>query len=81
MKLYTVSRIYIILALLAAAVFSPLAYSFAPVILLAWYLFQTRWPISAGVSLTTAYFLYFAVEARVQSQSFKDLVAVTKIVH
>jgi hypothetical protein len=32
MKLYTVSKIYIILALLAAAVFSPLAYSFAPVI-------------------------------------------------
>jgi hypothetical protein len=61
MKLYTVSKIYIILALLAAAVFSPLAYSFAPVILLAWYLFQMRWPVSAGISLTTAYFLYFGI--------------------
>ena len=49
------------MALVAAAVLSPLALSWAPVILLAWYLYQWRWPVSRVVTLLTHYFLFFAL--------------------
>jgi hypothetical protein len=61
MKIHSVFKIYAILALIAAALFSPPVYSFAPVVLLAWYLFQLRWPVSNMIGLLTVYFLFLAL--------------------
>jgi hypothetical protein len=54
-------KIYTIIALIVAAVLAPPALSFAPVLLLVWYLFQWRRPISAFVGFMTQYFLFFAL--------------------
>ena len=53
-------RIYALIALIVAAVFSPLALSFVPVLLLLWALYQWRWPVSPFVAFMTQFFLYFA---------------------
>jgi len=55
------SKIYVAIALVIAAVFSPLALSFVPVLLLLWYLYLWRWPIAAVINLLTEYFMFFAV--------------------
>ncbi|MDD5701556.1 MAG: DUF58 domain-containing protein [Dehalococcoidales bacterium] len=60
-KSTTIIKIYVALALAAAAVLSPLALSWVPVVLLAWYLFQWRRPLSPVLGLLTQYFLFFAL--------------------
>jgi hypothetical protein len=60
-KIDTLLRFYVIAALVAAAILSPLAYSFAPIILLAWFLFRLRWPLSSPTGLATAGLLFFAL--------------------
>ena len=54
-------KIYIAAALIAAAVWSPLALAFVPVVLLVWFLYQWRWPLSQLVDFLTQFFLFFAV--------------------
>lgn len=54
-------KIYVAIVLIIAAIFSPLALSFVPVLLLIWYLYLWRWPITAVVNLLTEYFMFFAV--------------------
>jgi uncharacterized protein (DUF58 family) len=54
-------RIYVALALAAASVFSTLALSFVPLILLMWYLVQWRWPFSPLINLLTQYFMFFSL--------------------
>ena len=53
-------RIYAIAALIAAAVLSPLALSFIPVVLLIWVLYQWRWNNSPFIDFITQFFLFFA---------------------
>lgn len=55
------SRIYVAIALVIAAVFSPLALSFVSILLLLWYLYLWRWRIGAITKLLTEYFMFFAV--------------------
>ena len=55
------SKIYVAIALVIAAVFSPLALSFVPVLLLLWYLYLWRFPIAPVINLLTEYFMFFAV--------------------
>ena len=55
------SRIYIAIALLVAAIFSPLPLSSIPLALLALYLYLWWQPISAISSLLLNYFLFFAL--------------------
>jgi uncharacterized protein (DUF58 family) len=54
-------RIYIVIALIIATVFAPLALSFVPVLLLLLYLFLWRWPVSTVINLLRDYFAYFAI--------------------
>ena len=54
-------KVYVALALIAAAVFSPLALSFVPLIILLWYLVQWRWHFSSTINLMTQYFVFFAL--------------------
>ncbi len=54
-------KIYVALALIIATILSPLALSFVPILLLVWYFYLWRWPISAVVSLLTEYFMFFAI--------------------
>ncbi len=54
-------KVYVAVALIIAAILSPLALSFAPILLLVWYLYLWRWPISAVVGLLTEYFSLFAI--------------------
>ncbi len=61
MRLFLFTKLYVAIALIAAAVLSPPAFSFVPVILLIWYLYQWRWPVSAMVDLLTQYFIFFAL--------------------
>jgi len=63
MKPLLILKIYTALALFGAVVLSQPALSIVPVILLAWYLYQWRWPVSATVELLTRYFLFFALTA------------------
>jgi len=56
-----VLKIYVAIALIIAAVISPLALSFIPILLLLWYLYLWRWPFSATWNLLTEYFMYFSV--------------------
>ena len=44
-----------------AAVWSPLALAFIPIVLLVWYLYQWRWPSSHLVDFLTQYFIFFAI--------------------
>jgi hypothetical protein len=60
-KLNIFGKIYVVVALIVAAIFSPLTFSFVPVILLAWYLYEWRWPLSPMVGLLTQYFIFFAL--------------------
>jgi hypothetical protein len=61
MKLGFFIKIYVVIALVLAAVVSPLAISFLPLIFLIWFLIEWRWPVSAMVDLLTQYFIYFAL--------------------
>ena len=54
-------KIYTAAALIAAAVWSPLALAFIPIVLLVWYLYQWRWPSSHLVDFLTQYFIFFAI--------------------
>ena len=54
-------KIYVAITLIIATILSPLALSFVPVVLLAWYLYSWRWPISAVINLLTEYFIFFAI--------------------
>ena len=54
-------KIYTVAALIAAAVWSPLALAFIPIVLLAWYLYQWRWPSSQLIDFLTQYFILFAI--------------------
>lgn len=60
-KITTLLRAYVAVALAVSAVLSPPALSFVPVIMLAWYLYQWRRPVSGFVSLMTEYFMFFAI--------------------
>ena len=55
-----VLKIYTAAVLVAAVVRSPLAFSFVPIVLLVWFLYQWRWPSSHVVEYLTQYFLFFA---------------------
>jgi hypothetical protein len=59
--LILVIKIYVIGVLIAAAIISPPAASFVPLILLAWYLFLWRWPLSAILILLTQYFVFASI--------------------
>lgn len=59
--LLLVLRAYVLAALVVAAILSPLALSFVPVLLLIWYVYIWRWPINTTVRLLTEYFMLFAV--------------------
>ena len=54
-------KIYTAAALIAAAVRSPLALAFVPIVLLVWFLYQWRWPLSQLIDFLTQFFLFFAV--------------------
>ncbi len=54
-------KIYVVMALIIATILSPLALSFVPILLLVWYLYLWRWPITAVVNLLTEYFMFFAI--------------------
>ncbi len=54
-------RAYVAIALAVAAVFSPPALSLVPILLIIWYLFLWRWPLSSLIRLLTDYFLFFAI--------------------
>ncbi|MFC2002730.1 DUF58 domain-containing protein [Chloroflexota bacterium] len=54
-------RIYVAIALVIAAVFSPLALSLVSILLFLWYLYVWRWRIGAITHLLTEYFMFFAV--------------------
>ena len=53
-------KIYTAAALIVAAVWSPLALAFIPIVLLVWFLYQWRWPSSHLVDFLTQYFIFFA---------------------
>ena len=55
------SKIYVAIALVIAAVISPLALSFIPVLLFLWYLYSWRWTTAPIINLLTEYFIFFAV--------------------
>lgn len=54
-------KVYVAAALIIATILSPLSLSFAPILLLVWYLYLWRWPINAFVNLLTEYFMFFAI--------------------
>ena len=54
-------KIYLAVALVMATIFSPLALSFVPILLFAWYLVLWRRSGTAVVNLLTEYFMFFAV--------------------
>lgn len=54
-------KVYVVVVLIIAAILSPLTLSFVPILLLIWYLYSWRWPITAIISLLTEYFMFFAV--------------------
>ena len=60
-NLRIVLKIYTIAALIVAAVWSPLTFSFIPILLLVWFLYQWRWPLSHLVDFLTQFFLFFAI--------------------
>jgi len=53
-------KIYVAGILILAAIFSHPVLSFIPLLLLAFYFFFWRWPISAIINLLTEYFIFFA---------------------
>ena len=54
-------KIYVVVALITAAVFAPLALSFVPILLLILYLYLWRWPVTTVITLLRDYFAYFAL--------------------
>ncbi|MFC2035302.1 DUF58 domain-containing protein [Chloroflexota bacterium] len=54
-------KVYVAIALITATILSPLALSFIPILLLVWYLYLWRWPITAVVNLLTEYFVFFTI--------------------
>jgi Protein of unknown function DUF58 len=54
-------KIYAVIALIVAAVRSPLAFASIPIILLVWFLYQWRWPSSQLIDFLTQYFMFFAI--------------------
>jgi hypothetical protein len=54
-------KIYIIVALIVAAVMAPLAFSFVPLLISAWYLYSWRWHGNDRVALLTHLFMFFAL--------------------
>jgi hypothetical protein len=54
-------KLYVAIVLIIATILSPLALSFVPILLLVWYLYLWRWPITAVVNLLTEYFMFFAI--------------------
>ncbi|MFC1943739.1 DUF58 domain-containing protein [Chloroflexota bacterium] len=54
-------KAYVAIALVIATILSPLALSFVPIVLLAWYLYLWRWPVTAVVNLLTEYYVFFAI--------------------
>jgi hypothetical protein len=54
-------KIYVAIALVIATIFSPLALSFVPILLLLWYFYLRRWPITPTINLLTEYFMFLAV--------------------
>ncbi|MFC1966916.1 DUF58 domain-containing protein, partial [Chloroflexota bacterium] len=54
-------KVYAAIALIIAAILSPLSLSFAPVFLLAWYLYLWRSPMTPVINLLTEYFMFFAI--------------------
>jgi hypothetical protein len=76
-------KIYTAVALIMAAVWSPLALAFIPVVLLVWFLYQWRWPLSQLVDFLTQFFLFFAVcllFSRVVGPYFALLIALPPVV-
>jgi hypothetical protein len=61
-RFFTASfKIYIAVTLIIAAVLSPLALSVIPVLILVWYLYLLRWPVSSVVVLLTRVYIFFSV--------------------
>ena len=54
-------RTYVALILTVATVLSPLSLSFIPILLLLWYLYSWRWPVTPVIGLLTDYFIFFAI--------------------
>jgi hypothetical protein len=54
-------KIYTVIALIVAAVRSPLAFASIPILLLVWFLYQWRWPTSQLIDFLTQYFIFFAI--------------------
>lgn len=54
-------KIYVVIALVVTTVLSPLVLSFVPVLLLIWYLYQWRWPISAIINFLNELFMFFSI--------------------
>jgi len=54
-------RIFVAITLIIATVLSPLALSFAPILVLLWYLYLWRWKMALVISLLTEYFIFFAI--------------------
>jgi hypothetical protein len=52
---------YTVLALIVAAVRSPLAFASIPILLLVWFLYQWRWPTSQLIDYLTQYFIFVAI--------------------
>ncbi len=55
-----VFKTYVALTLAVATVLSPLSVSFLPILILIWYLYSWRWPVTPVISLLTDYFIFFA---------------------
>jgi hypothetical protein len=60
-NLRIILKIYTVAALIMAAVWSPLTLAFIPIMLLVWFLYQWRWPLSHLVDYLTQYFIFFAI--------------------
>ena len=54
-------KIYTVIALIVAAVRSPLAFASIPILLLVWFLYQWRWPTSQLIDYLTQYFIFLAI--------------------
>jgi len=54
-------KVYVAVALVMATILSPLALSFVPILLFAWYLVLWRRSVTAVVNLLTEYFVFFAI--------------------
>ncbi|MFC1904335.1 DUF58 domain-containing protein [Chloroflexota bacterium] len=60
-KITVFLKIYVAIALVIVTIISPLALSFIPILLIVWYLYLWRWPITAVINLLTEYFMFFTI--------------------